>query len=145
MIKFEIYNFFFNNEFYGYVNSCCSLEFSPKSNTRNIPFFCKSINQYGRYLFEQAMDTEHFQLNRLLVLVKVYRPVDINVIESTKACKVKINPRGCSWNHKAQSCLRGYQQMKRVKYFETCDLASLWSKVKTSKIKICTNSQMTVG
>ena len=72
------------------------------------------------------MDSELETLERIKAWSIVVRTLDMNVLDSVWAYKIKRFPDGSLQKLKARFCVKGFQQIEGIDYFETYSPVVSW-------------------
>ena len=97
-----------------------------KSNNKDNPTWHKAMTRPHKEGFWKTIQTEINKLKQVEVWEKISQTKDMNVLESTWAFKIKRYPNRTIRKLKARFCVRGYQQIKGVIYFEMYAPAVYW-------------------
>ena len=90
-----------------------------KANNKDTPTWNEATNGPHFEGFWKAMDTELTTLERIDAWIIVDRKPDMNVLDSVWTYKIKCFPDGSLQKLKARFCVKGFQQIKGVDFFET--------------------------
>ena len=101
-----------------------------KANNEDNPLWAEATTGPNSKGFWDAMDTELATLERKDAWDKVDRTTDMNVLDSIWAFKIKRFPDGTLRKLKARFCVKGFQQIEGVDYFETYAPVVFWIMVR---------------
>ena len=101
-----------------------------KANQEDVPSWHEATMGPYKDGFWEAMETELNTLERIEAWSVVDRTKEMNVLDSVWAFKIKRYPDGSLRKLKARFCVKGFQQIEGVDYFETYSPVVAWSTVR---------------